>query len=55
MNEIKPVDLGSRAEEGADLSTLYMTEEQKELKDLQVSLKETKPIGNIVGTCKTLD
>ena len=32
-----------------------MTKEQKELKDLKLQLKDTKPIGNLVSICKTLD
>lgn len=32
-----------------------MTKEQRELKDLKLQLKETKPIGNLVNVCKTLD
>jgi N-acetyltransferase 10 len=34
---------------------LYLTAEQKKLKDLKFQLKETKPIGNLVGLCKTYD
>ena len=37
------------------MEDLYLTKEQKELKDLKVQLKDTKPIGNLVGICKTLD
>jgi N-acetyltransferase 10 len=32
-----------------------LTKEQKELKDLKLQLKDTKPIGNLVSICKTLD
>ena len=32
-----------------------MTEDQKKLKDLKLSLKDTKPIGNLVSKCMTLD
>ena len=32
-----------------------MTNEQRELKDLKLQMKDTKPIGNLVGVCKTLD
>jgi len=34
---------------------MYLSKEQVELKELKAQLKETKPIGNIVGICKTLD
>lgn len=34
---------------------MYLTKEQRELKDLKLTLKETKPIGNLVNVCKTLD
>ena len=34
---------------------MYLTEDQKQLKDLKFSLKDTKPIGNLVARCKTLD
>jgi N-acetyltransferase 10 len=34
---------------------LYLTKEQRELKDLKIQLKETKPIGNLVNVCRTLD
>ena len=37
------------------IENLYLTKEQKELKDLKLQLKDTKPIGNLVGICKTLD
>lgn len=40
----------------ADITeNLYLTVEQKQLKDLKLSLKETKPIGNLVALCKTYD
>ena len=34
---------------------LYLTDEQRQLKDLKNQLKDTKPIGNLVAKCKTLD
>jgi N-acetyltransferase 10 len=37
------------------IQDLYLTDEQKKLKDLKLSLKDTKPIGNLVAKCKTLD
>lgn len=55
MKDITPIELGENVGEGGDLSNLYLTEEQKELRDLQAQLKDTKPIGNIVSVCKTLD
>lgn len=42
-------------EEEKKIENLYLTKEQKELKDLKLQLKDTKPIGNLVGICKTLD
>lgn len=57
IKEIKEVSLPGvkNGEEPEDLSNLYLTQEQKELKDLQLSLKDTKPIGNLVALCKTYD
>ena len=37
------------------MENLYLTEEQRQLKDLKHQLKDTKPIGNLVAKCKTLD
>ena len=34
---------------------LYLTEEQKQLRDLKIQLKDSKPIGNLVARCRTLD
>ena len=34
---------------------LYLTAEQKQLKDLKVSLRETKPIGGLIELCRTYD
>lgn len=34
---------------------LYLTREQKELKDLKTSLQGTRPIGDLVALCKTFD
>ena len=47
----------ARGEEGASGGTvdIYLTQEQKELKDLKASLVNTKPIGNLVALCKTYD
>ena len=57
IKEIKAVSLPGmkEGEEPNDLSNLNLTTEQKELKDLQLSLKDTKPIGNLVALCKTYD
>ena len=41
--------------ETGSTSDMYLTQEQKELKDLKESLKNTKPIGNLVALCKTYD
>jgi hypothetical protein len=43
--------------EGAEYNPddLYLTNEQKHLKDLKISLKDAKPIGNLVNLCKTYD
>jgi len=32
-----------------------LTAEQKKLKDLKFDLRDTKPIGNLVGMCRTYD
>lgn len=40
---------------GEDAENLYLTPEQKKLKDIKASLRETKPIGNLVALCKTYD
>ena len=42
------------AESGGTVD-IYLTQEQKELKDLKASLVNTKPIGNLVALCKTYD
>jgi N-acetyltransferase 10 len=49
------VQLPGLDEEEKKIENLYLTKEQKELKDLKLQLKDTKPIGNLVGICKTLD
>jgi len=49
------VQLPRLDEEEKKIENLYLTKEQKELKDLKLQLKDTKPIGNLVGICKTLD
>jgi N-acetyltransferase 10 len=58
IKEIKEVQLPGLQGAGADdikSENLYLTKEQRELKDLKLQLKETKPIGNLVSICKTLD
>ena len=35
--------------------SIYLTEEQKKLVDLKKSLQATKPMGNLVSLCRTLD
>lgn len=57
MKEIKEVQLpGLAAGNGENASeNLYLTKEQRELKDLKKQLSGTKPIGNIVSVCRTLD
>lgn len=37
------------------IENLYLTDEQRQLKDLKTSLKDTKPIGNLVNLCRTYD
>lgn len=54
IKDIKPVELPGQKLEG-DTSEIYLTTEAKELKDLKISLKNTKPLGNLVEVCKTLD
>jgi N-acetyltransferase 10 len=56
--DIKEIQLPGMKKASSDANfteNLYLTEEQKQLKDLKVSLKETKPIGNLVALCKTYD
>ena len=57
IKEIKEVNLpgAPQGDEVTDFGSLYLTNEQKQLKDLQLSLKDTKPIGNLVALCKTYD
>ena len=55
IKELKEVQLPGLDEEEKSIENLYLTKEQKELKDLKLQLKETKPIGNLVGICRTLD
>jgi len=38
-----------------NIQDLYLTDEQRQLKDLKIQLKDTKPIGNLVNRCRTLD
>jgi N-acetyltransferase 10 len=35
--------------------SIYLTDEQKKLVELKKSLKDTKPLGNLVSLCRTLD
>ena len=37
------------------MADLYLTDEQRKLKNLKAELKDTKPMGNLVAKCKTLD
>jgi len=56
IKEIKTPGSGNKDSKGEiNVTDLYLTEEQKQLKDLKHSLKDTKPIGNLVSRCKTLD
>jgi N-acetyltransferase 10 len=60
IKDIKPVKLpgmkdDSDSDEAFKSENLFLTHEQKQLKDLKFSLKETKPIGNLVALCKTYD
>lgn len=52
IKEIKPVQLPGQESE---VENLYLTKEQRELKDLKLQLASTKPIGLLVSICKTLD
>lgn len=44
-----------KAKESGESVDIYLTSEQRELKELKTSLKNTKPIGNLVDLCKTYD
>lgn len=59
IKEIKEYKVAGaeKREQGDELQfdDLYLTEEQKQLRDLKLQLKDTKPIGNLVARCKTLD
>ena len=64
INDIKEVKIpgqeGVKDHRGDDegkksVLDLYLTEEERQLRDLKQQLKDTKPIGNLVGKCKTLD
>jgi N-acetyltransferase 10 len=59
IKEIKEVQLPglSSSKGGEELKSedLYLTNEQRELKELKAQLREAKPIGNLVGVCRTLD
>lgn len=37
------------------MQDLYLTDEQRRLKNLKAELKDSKPIGNLVAKCRTLD
>ena len=45
----------NKAAESGQTEDLYLTQEQRELKDLKVSLQSTRPVGNLVALCKTYD
>lgn len=56
IKEVKLPGLESKTKDGeVNYEALYLTDEQRQLKDLKHQLKDTKPIGNLVGRCKTLD
>lgn len=58
IKEIKEIQLPGMKQASSDnnfIADLYLTEEQKQLKDLKASLKDTKPIGNLVNLCRTYD
>ena len=42
-------------ESSSSVLDLYLTDEQRQLRDLKKQLVNTKPIGNLVKLCKTLD
>ena len=58
-NEIKPVTLPGLEAKGKDgeqnVQELYLTDDQRKLKNLKQELKDAKPIGNLVAKCRTLD
>ena len=54
ITEVQLPGMKHAAETGTTVD-LYLTQEQKELKDLKASLVNTKPIGNLVELCKTYD
>ena len=57
IKDITEVKLPGQATAAASGITedLYLTKEQKELKDLKASLQSTRPIGDLVALCKTYD
>jgi N-acetyltransferase 10 len=59
IKDIKEVKLpGQKSLDNGDkqaIQDLYLTDDQKKLKDLKIQLKDTKPIGNLVAKCMTLD
>ena len=57
IRDIAPVQLpGMKGLDGADgMANLYLTQEQKELKDLKTSMQGTRPIGDLVSLCRTYD
>lgn len=46
---------GKKDNEALKIADLYLTNEQKELRDLKAQLKDSKPIGNLIAKCRTLD
>lgn len=59
INEIEEIKVPGSENTGDDAKKavldLYLTEEERQLRDLKQQLKDTKPIGNLVNRCKTLD
>lgn len=56
IKEVKIPGSDEKNENGEiNVQSLYLTEEQKKLKNLKTELKDAKPIGNLVNKCKTLD
>ena len=56
IKDLKEIQLpGMKANSEGQIENLYLTEEQKQLKDLKHSLKDSKPIGNLVALCRTYD
>lgn len=56
IKEVKILGSDEKNENGEiNVQSLYLTEEQKKLKNLKIELKDAKPIGYLVNKCKTLD